>query len=61
MPAGGKREGSGRKAAAPDIKRVQMVITISPETKIKLNREASRRALTVGRMLDSLFQDYEEE
>lgn len=55
MSAGGYRPGSGRKSAEPGDKRVQMVITIDPETKTKLKDVAKSKGVTVGRLLDQII------
>lgn len=54
MPSGGRREGSGRKPAAPESKRVQIVVTVDPSTKDKLAKAAKERGVKVGRLLDMI-------
>lgn len=49
---GGARPGSGRKPADPKDKRVQMVITIEPETRDKLKAKAREKHVRVGRLID---------
>lgn len=58
---GGKRAGSGRKKCADDIKRVDMVITVAPATKIKLRDCAAFLGTTVGRIIDTFTADLAEE
>lgn len=49
---GGSRPGSGRKPADPKEKRVQMVVTIDPETRDKLKARAKEQHIRVGRLID---------
>lgn len=63
MPSGGRREGSGRKAVTDGTKRVQMMITISPDTRDRLKAIAKDRGESVGRFIDTLIMtdNYEKE
>lgn len=58
MPSGGKRAGSGRKPAEPGSKRVQMMITIAPETREKLTEAAKRCGVSVGRIIDEMAETF---
>lgn len=60
MPSGGRREGSGRKAVAPEIKRVQLAVTVDPPTKEILQRAAKQRGINVGRLLDIVAGEMKE-
>lgn len=59
MGAGGKREGSGRKTVLPEDKRVQMIISINPDTKRKLKSITEAKGIRVGRVIDELIKNYE--
>lgn len=54
---GGRREGAGRKRTRPDLKRVQMVVTISPQTRDKIKAISKDKGIRVGYLLDELVKD----
>lgn len=51
---GGSRQGSGRKPATQDGKRVQVVITIDLETRNKLKSICKARGVKMGRLVDEM-------
>lgn len=53
---GGARPGAGRKPADPEDKRVQMVITISPETRDRLKSISRARHIRIGRLIDEMVK-----
>lgn len=53
MGSGGRREGAGRKAL--ENKKVQMVITITPETRSLLKNIANAEGITPGRLIERLI------
>lgn len=55
MPSGGKREGAGRKALAPEEKKVRVVAWVTPETKARIEEEAKRRGQKIGQLLEENF------
>lgn len=54
---GGKREGAGRKALSPDLKRVQLSVYIRPETKEKLSVLTETHRIKIGEEVDKLVTD----
>lgn len=54
---GGFRPGSGRKPAAQETKRVNISISVSPDTKKKIEELRSRN-IKVGQVLDDLIRQY---
>lgn len=57
---GGARPGSGRKPAVQDKKRIQISITVSPETKGMID-EMRKRKVKVGQVVDELIRQYFED
>lgn len=58
---GGARPGSGRKPAVQDKKRIQISITVSPETKRMID-EMRKKKVKVGQVVDELIrQCFEDE
>lgn len=57
---GGARPGSGRKPAVQVKKRIQISISVSPETKRMID-ELRRRKVKVGQMVDELIRQYFED
>lgn len=53
---GGARPGAGRKPADPKEKRVQMVVTLSRETRDRLKAKAKEQNTNVGRLIDDLVK-----
>lgn len=53
---GGAREGAGRKPC--EDKRVQMVITISRETKEKMKALCQEKGVNAGRLVDILISEF---
>ena len=53
---GGKRSGAGRKPANQDGKRVQMVITITGETRDALKSISRARKIKIGRLIDEMVR-----
>lgn len=56
---GGARPGAGRKPADPKDKRVQMVVTLSRETRDRLKAKAKEQNTNVGRLIDDMFDKSE--
>ena len=54
---GGARPGAGRKPADPEDKRVQMVVTIDPDTKDKLKAISKARKIKLGRIIDEMVKE----
>ncbi len=54
---GGSRPGSGRKPAAQAKKRIQISISVSPETKGMVD-EMRKRKVKVGQVVDELIHQY---
>lgn len=58
---GGARPGSGRKPAVQDKKRIQISISVSPETKRMID-EMRKKKVKVGQVVDELIrQCFEDE
>ena len=57
---GGSRPGSGRKPAVQAKKRIQISISVSPETKRMID-ELRRRKVKVGQVVDELIRQYFED
>ena len=57
---GGSRPGCGRKPAVPGKKRIQISISVSPETKSMID-ELRRRKVKVGQVMDKLIRQYFED
>ena len=57
---GGVRPGSGRKPAVQEKKRIQISISISPETKRMID-EMRKRKVKVGQVVDELIRQYFED
>ena len=57
---GGARPGSGRKPAVQEKKRIQISISVSPETKRMID-EMRRRKVKVGQVVDELIRQYFED
>ena len=57
---GGSRPGSGRKPAVQGKKRIQISISVSPETKRMID-ELRRRKVKVGQVVDELIRQYFED
>lgn len=57
---GGARPGSGRKPAVQEKKRIQISISVSPETKGMID-EMRKRRVKVGQVVDELIRQYFEE
>lgn len=64
MTSGGSRPGSGRKKGVSIIpaenKRVQISVSISPETKDRLS-QLRDRGVKIGKLIDELVRKYWEE
>ena len=54
---GGSRPGSGRKPAVQDKKRIQISVSVSPETKGMID-EMRKRRVKVGQVVDELIRQY---
>lgn len=54
---GGSRPGSGRPAVAQDKKRVQISISVSPETKMMVGQMRDKK-INVGQVVDDLIRQY---
>ena len=52
MASGGARPGSGRKAAEPDKKRVQMTMWVDPSTRDYIYGSAAELDMPTGRWMD---------
>ena len=57
---GGSRPGCGRKPAVQEKKRIQISISVSPETK-RMMDELRRRKVKVGQVVDELIRQYFED
>ena len=57
---GGSRPGSGRKPAVQEKKRIQISISISPETKRMID-EMRGKKVKVGQVVDELIRQYFED
>ena len=57
---GGSRPGCGRKAAIQEKKRIQISISVSPETKRRIG-ELRGRKVKVGQVVDELIRQYFED
>jgi len=55
---GGRRPGAGRKAVAPEDKRVQMVITVDRKTRDTLRWVNMHRNVRPGKMVDLLVDKH---
>ena len=54
---GGSRPGSGRKPAVQEKKRIQISISVSPETKRMID-EMRKRKVKAGQVVDELIRQY---
>lgn len=54
---GGSRPGCGRKPAVQEKKRIQISISVSPETKRVID-EMRKRKVKVGQVVDELIDQY---
>lgn len=54
---GGSRPGCGRKPAVQEKKRIQISISVSPETKRVID-EMRKRKVKVGQVVDELIRQY---
>ena len=54
---GGSRPGSGRRPAIQEKKRIQISISVSPETKRVID-EMRKRKVKVGQVVDELIDQY---
>lgn len=57
---GGKREGAGRPAIMEHQKRVQMSISVAPETKEWMHRMAEEQGVPMGVILEVLIDYFED-
>ena len=57
---GGSRPGSGRKPAVQEKKRIQISISVSPETKGIIN-EMRKRKVKIGQVVDEVIHQYFED
>lgn len=57
MARGGAKPGSGRPIVTPDKKRVQVSISVSPETK-KMIQEMRSNGIKVGQVVDEMIRQY---
>ena len=57
---GGSRPGSGRKPAVQEKKRIQISISVSPETKRMID-DMRKRKVKVGQVVDELIRQYFED
>lgn len=57
MPSGGRRAGAGRKPDTQGVVKVQMVLTIYPETRDKLKAKAKACNTTAGAIVDMLLKN----
>lgn len=57
---GGSRPGSGRKPAVQNRKRIQISISVSPETKGMID-EMRKKKVKVGQVVDELIRQYFED
>lgn len=58
MTHGGAREGAGRKAVAPDEKRVTLGARVSPDTKRWIEAQALEQGVSIGRIVDELVRAF---
>ena len=57
MASGGKREGAGRKFLDdPRDKRVQITVTIDPNTKVKINT-LKKDGIKIGKLVDEAVNE----
>lgn len=61
MVKGGRRQGAGRPFIAPEDKKVQMTITISPCTRDWMRQMSAEQGLTTGEILELLIESFEEQ
>ena len=54
---GGSRPGSGREPAVQEKKRIQISISVSPETKRMID-DMRKRKVKVGQVVDELIRQY---
>ena len=54
---GGSRPGSGRKPSVQEKKRIQISISVSPETKRRIG-ELREKKVKVGQVVDELIHQY---
>lgn len=60
MSRGGRREGAGRPAMMEHEKRVQMSISVAPETKEWMHRMAEEQGVRMGVILEELIKHFED-
>lgn len=56
MASGGKREGAGRPTIAPKEKRVQISISVDPNTKVKIST-MRKDGVKIGKLVDMAVND----
>lgn len=56
MARGGKREGAGRPTIAPKEKRVQISISVDPNTKVKIDT-MRKDGVKIGKLVDMAVND----
>lgn len=57
---GGKRPNAGRPAIAEHKKRVQLSISVSPETKQWMQTQSAEQGVTMGAILEVLIDHFED-
>lgn len=61
MTRGGARPGAGRKAIAPEDRRVQLGARVRPQTKDWLADMAAEQGVTIGRVIEELVASFMDE
>lgn len=60
MTRGGARTGAGRKAIAPEERRVTICARVTPQTKEWLADMAAEQGVTIGRIIEELVVSFKE-
>jgi hypothetical protein len=60
MSRGGRRAGAGRPAVAEDKKRVQLSLSVSPETREWMQTQSREQGVTMGVVLEVLIDTFKE-
>ena len=56
---GGKRPNAGRPAIAEHMKRVQLSLSVSPETRDWMRWQSEEQGVNMGRILEMLIESFE--
>jgi predicted DNA-binding protein len=61
MSRGGRREGAGRPVMVAEKKRVQLSLSVAPETKEWLRNQSEELGVTMGRIVELCIESFLDE